>query len=340
MRAHARSGALAAAILALALVMSGCAGDLPRPRPSATALPTGVSATMMQPSADVASRQAQIMVHNSSPEVLTISSVRVDDPRFAGVARRLDALTSSIAPGATADIRVQLPLMRCAADTVTFGVPTATPTPTPTPAAQSVPLATATARPSGSPSPSPSPTPTMTEPPSTTTVTVHYQLGASIAVATEPVATPIPFLGDLYARECLAERIAKTASLSFASFTPSAPGLPADLALSIRPTGDGTARIVSIHNTPLLSFDNGAGGTTAFHPIGVDAAVAGPPVLVHVPLRPTRCDAAALRSDRSGTLFALSVVLDGAPGQIDLATAADLRAQILAWVGTWCGFPK
>ncbi|WP_375385341.1 hypothetical protein [uncultured Microbacterium sp.] len=331
MSGRIRVGALAAGILTLALVISGCAGEAPRPRPSATALPTGVSATMMQLRSDVATRQAQILVHNSSPEVLTISAVRVDDPRFAGVARRLDGLSTTISPGVTADIRIQLPLMKCSADDESLTTPTPTPTPEP------VPLATATSAPSASPSPSPSSTATMTEPPSTTTVTVHYQLGASIATATEPVSTPVPFLDDLYARECLAERVAKTASLSVASFTASAPGQPADLALSIRPTGNGEARIVAIQGTSLLGFDNGSGASATVFPIGVDATVAGPPVVVHVPLRPMQCNALALKNDRSGTLFSLAVEQDDAPGEIDLGMSAEVRDQILAWVGTWCG---
>ncbi|KAA9108307.1 hypothetical protein [Microbacterium rhizomatis] len=331
MSGRTRIGALAAAFLTLtlAVAITGCAGDAPRPRPSATALPSGVSATMMQLPSDVATRQAQILVHNSSEEELTISSVRVDDPRFAGVARRLDGLVSTISPGVTADIRIQLPLMKCAADDGS----TATSTPTPDP----VPLATATTAPSASPSPSPSSTATMTGPPSTTTVTVHYQLGASIATATEPVSTPVPFLEDLYDRECLAEQVAKTASLSISSFTGSAQGQPADLALSIRPTGLGAARIVSIVSTTALGFDNGAGGTATAFPIGVEATTAGAPTVVHVPVRPARCDALALRDDRAATLFSLTVELDGTPGEIDLGMSADVRDEILGWARTWCG---
>lgn len=344
MSPRSRIGVLGAAVLAFAVVLSGCAGDVPRPRPSATALPTGVSASIVQLRSDVADRQVQLQVHNDSDDVLEIAAVRVDDPRFAGVGRRVSNRTSTIAPGATVDIRVQLPLMKCTADGSDFPLPS--PTPTPTPTDEPVPMATATAEPGSSASPTPSPTPgsTITEPPSTTTVTVHYQLGASIAVATEPVAEPVAFLDDLYARECLAERVAKTASLTIPSFTPSAAGQPADLALSIRPTGIGTgdARIVGIRATNLLTFDAGAGVTAADFPIGVDAGATSPPMVVHVPLVPLRCDAQAVqqvvREDNRGTAFTIDLQLDGEPGQIELPAPADVKAQILTWVGQWCGF--
>ena len=336
MSARTRIGALVGAVVALALVLSACAGDLPRPRPSATALPTGVSASIVQLRSDVADRQAQLQVHNASDEVLLISAVRVDDPRFAGVGRRVTTRTSSIAPGATVDIRIQLPLMRCTDDDGSLL------TPTPTPTAEPVPQATATTGPSATPGRSPTPTPsstaTMTGPPSTTTVTVHYQLGASIAVATEPVAEPVAFLDDLYARECLAERLAKAASLSISSFTPSAAGAPADLVLSIRPTGEGDARIVGIQTTNLLTFDAGAGATADLFPIGVDASAAGPPVLVHLPLVPLRCDPHAVQEDKRGTVFTVEVELNGETGEIELPAPVDLKGQILTWVGQWCGF--
>jgi hypothetical protein len=337
-RARSRVGALVGALAALALVLSACAGDLPRPRPSATALPTGVSASIVQLRSDVADRQAQLQVHNSSEEVLLISAVRVDDPRFAGVGRRITSRTSSIAPGATVDIRIQLPLMKCTADDGSLLTPTPTPTPTPEPVPQATATAGPSATPGGSPTPTPSSTATITGPPSTTTVTVHYQLGASIAVATEPVVEPVAFLADLYARECLAERLSKAASLTISSFTPSPAGQPADLALNILPTGNGVARIVGIETTNLLTFDQGAGATADLYPIGVDAAAAGPPVVVHLPLVPLRCDAHAVQEDKRGTVFTIAVELDGEPGEIELPVPADIKGQILTWIGRWCGF--
>ena len=45
----------------------------------------------------------------------------------------------------------------------------------------------------------------------------------------------------MHERECRAQALAKAANVSIASFTPSESGSPADLALEIAPTGEGSA---------------------------------------------------------------------------------------------------
>jgi len=101
----------------VALVLAGCgvgpAAD--QPAPEAT-LPAGVTVELVQLRADVAPRQAQLHVTNGSDEPVTIGDVRVEDPRFAGPATRVvPGRTSTVAPGRSVDVRVQLPPVDCAA---------------------------------------------------------------------------------------------------------------------------------------------------------------------------------------------------------------------------------
>jgi hypothetical protein len=66
---------------------------------------------------DVAARQAQVQVRNSTDEPIVIGEIVVSDPRFDGDAvRAIEGRTSTVAPGATTDIRIQLPPMACDVD--------------------------------------------------------------------------------------------------------------------------------------------------------------------------------------------------------------------------------
>jgi len=298
---------VAAVTLVVAGVLAGCA-DAPRPGPSATSLPSGVDASLIQLRSDVAFRQAQVRVHNGNDEPVTITRLRVDDPRFARAALRALTHTTTIAPGATVDIRIELPPMEC-----------------------------------GDELELPSPVPSMS-PGSATgpTATVHYALGESSAVAVAPLAEPAPFLEAMHARECRARALQDAATVTLSSFTPSSPGAPADLALTIAPTGQAAARIVGIQTTNLLTFDAGAGATADMYDIGVDVGVSpsdAEATVVHLPLIPLRCDAHAVQEDKRGTIFTLMVDVPGDDGgEIELAASEEMRGAILTWVGQWCGF--
>ncbi len=107
----AGASALAAATLALA----GCAATPETPEP-ATTLPAGVTVEFQQLRSDVAYRQAQVHLRNDSDAPLTVAEVRVEDDRFDGPAVRVIAdRVSTVAPGGTVDIRVQLPPVDCTA---------------------------------------------------------------------------------------------------------------------------------------------------------------------------------------------------------------------------------
>ena len=100
----------------LTVVLGGCAASAPDAATSspATALPDGVTVSFVQLRSDVASRQAEVKVTNGTDDVLTIGSVRVEDPRFDGPAVRVVERVSRLAAGRSADIRVQLPAVACA----------------------------------------------------------------------------------------------------------------------------------------------------------------------------------------------------------------------------------
>ena len=99
------------ALLAAALGLTGCDGD-PRPEPSATALPDGITATLAPSSV---SGQVLVRISNSTGEEFEIGSLQLDDPRFAwpGWARSVRGHT--VAEGTTSLVSVSLPDARCAA---------------------------------------------------------------------------------------------------------------------------------------------------------------------------------------------------------------------------------
>lgn len=79
----------------------------------AAGLPAGVTVELRQTRADVALRQAAVAVRNGSGEELTVGAISVADPRFAAPAERVVDRTSVLAPGAAADLRVQLGAIAC-----------------------------------------------------------------------------------------------------------------------------------------------------------------------------------------------------------------------------------
>lgn len=109
MRSCARASVVA---LALGAVLAGCTPTHLDAGPPA--LPEGVAVEFVQLRSDVGPRQAQVRVHNATDETIEIGTVAVSDPRFADVASRAVAgRASSVPPGSTVDIRVQLPPVAC-----------------------------------------------------------------------------------------------------------------------------------------------------------------------------------------------------------------------------------
>ena len=80
---------------------------------AATALPAGVTVAVTQLRSDVADRQVEVQVHNGSDEAIEIGAVSLDDPWFAAPATRVVDRTSTLAPGRTVNVRVQLADVVC-----------------------------------------------------------------------------------------------------------------------------------------------------------------------------------------------------------------------------------
>ncbi len=110
-----RRGRIAAAVLAAA-ALTALAGCAPAGTPGAssfTGLPAGVAVELQQGRSDVAARQAQVVVVNDTDETLVVGELSVEDPRFDGAVSRVATRDSTIAPGRSVGIRVQLPPVAC-----------------------------------------------------------------------------------------------------------------------------------------------------------------------------------------------------------------------------------
>lgn len=105
-----------AALITAALGLVGLAGCAAAPVGGGP-LPDGISVEFVQLRSDVAARQAQVQVRNMTDEQVVVGEVAVSDPRFDGEAARvIGGRTTTVAPGATIDIRIQLPPMACDVD--------------------------------------------------------------------------------------------------------------------------------------------------------------------------------------------------------------------------------
>ena len=105
-----RTFAAAVALCTIA-ALSACAVDMGDKAPPP--LPDDVTAVLVQLRSDVAARQAQVEVHNGTDQPLHIADVTVSDPRLAESASRVLDRESTVPPGGTVDIRIQLPAMAC-----------------------------------------------------------------------------------------------------------------------------------------------------------------------------------------------------------------------------------
>ncbi|KQZ85453.1 hypothetical protein ASD56_03725 [Microbacterium sp. Root166] len=167
-------------------------------------------------------------------------------------------------------------------------------------------------------------------------VVFGYTLGGVAGAASAPLPDPLDVIAPLHERECRVVLLSQAADVAFTEFTPSTAGEPAQLTLTLTPTGAGGAGIHSIQTTNLLTFAGVAGDD---YPLGIEFAEGeSAPIVVELPLVPFRCDAHAVQEDKRGTIFDLAVQIDGEDGEIELAAPEELRGRILTWVADWCGF--
>ncbi len=107
-----RGGVAAAVVTAAALIGLAACAPAAGPAPE-TALPDGIAVELQQLRSDVAARQAEILVTNGTDETLVIGAVSLRDPRFEEPATRVADRDSTIPPGRSVGIRVQLPPVTC-----------------------------------------------------------------------------------------------------------------------------------------------------------------------------------------------------------------------------------
>ncbi|WP_243226574.1 hypothetical protein [Microbacterium sp. CIAB417] len=176
-RGAARTGVATAALLIAALALAGC-GAQPRPAPSATALPSGITATLLPATPAQGADEVRLWVENTTDENLALTRIRIDAPGFAGIGRKVGSGSIEVEAGQSAEIVVSLPQIRCEADASAPAGADAAPVPTPSPSVSGA-----------------------SEDP---TATIGFALGAAIGVAVTPLADPEGVVAARIAAACAA----------------------------------------------------------------------------------------------------------------------------------------
>jgi hypothetical protein len=176
-----RGGPALAVALAAALALTAC-GVQPRPAPSATALPSGISATLLPAGPAQSPGEARVWVVNRTASDLALTRLRIDAPVFDGIGRKAASGPIEVAAGRSAEVVVTLPPIDCAVDAAP-----ATPSPVTTPA--STPR-DASAAPDSSGSPD------------DITATMGFAVGAAIGVAVERLDDPSGVIAARAAAAC------------------------------------------------------------------------------------------------------------------------------------------
>lgn len=151
------------------VVLAGCGGIQARPAPSATALPRGITATLLPATPAQGPKQVRLWVGNGTGDDLVVNKVRVTDPRFLGYGRLAQYGSVTIPAGQEGELVVLLPAVRCPDEATTA----------PTPAADEP-----------EPTGSPSPTATTGVPAPKTTLVVGFTVGAATGTTSENVSDP------------------------------------------------------------------------------------------------------------------------------------------------------
>ncbi|MFT4305724.1 MAG: hypothetical protein QM604_02410 [Microbacterium sp.] len=126
-------------LAAAALALVGC-GALAHPAPSATALPDGITATLLPASPEERANQVRMQVVNDTGNDLSVTKLRITDARFVGYGRPTAYGAVTIASGEEVEIVITLPnIVYCDGDRTSSGESAdtgeATATPTPSPSA-------------------------------------------------------------------------------------------------------------------------------------------------------------------------------------------------------------
>jgi hypothetical protein len=144
--------------------------------------------------------------------------------------------------------------------------------------------------------------------------------------ATLDVGDPSELLPTLAEAECTAIAVAAAVDLSFTGLE--SDGRVALLTLAIERAGDADVVVDSVARTVLLQPEDGA----AAWPVGTTSGT--------VTLRavPARCDPHAVAEDKVGTLFPVTVTLDGTAMTVTVPAPEALRAEIRGFIAEACGW--
>ncbi|HWM34437.1 MAG TPA: hypothetical protein VNR36_09405 [Pseudolysinimonas sp.] len=172
------------------------------------------------------------------------------------------------------------------------------------------------------------------------TVVFHWTRGEDSGVGMVTPDDPFEVLDLLHDAACLIDRSEDVATLTARTLTaPASQPAPADLLVTVfpPPSSAGSFTIDTVHSTTLLNPAGPDGTGVAELALGIEVSAAGP-AEVHIPIVPNRCDPHALAEDKIGTRIPLYVTLDdGTQGRLVLSASDDLRAQMYAFYGAYCG---
>ncbi|WP_400999486.1 hypothetical protein [Agromyces sp. GXQ0307] len=138
--------------------------------------------------------------------------------------------------------------------------------------------------------------------------------------------------------DCLAESVAGVAAIELPErlrTTGTGTEQRAWIDVTVAPvaSGDGTLSIDRVSATTLIGNEDGQDW-----PLGIDVAAGDAPVEASLAVRPARCDAHALADDKRGTILPFTVATgDGREGRLEIASGADLKADLYAYYAERCG---
>lgn len=314
-----RSGARAGIAVALAIVapLTACAAPAASepPAPSST-LPASidaieVTADVFRTRIDPSRGGIQLSVRNGGNAPLVLAGARLSSPLLAAEPTRDDE--ALIPPGGQRDLPLTLPAPVCPADLGALpadGDPVDPPT-----GVLLVPLADGTT--------------------------------AELRV---PTTDRLGQWADWFAASCVAQAVEARVALSVRAVEPPSAGtIGVELVIEPRP-GSGATDGGAAGDGPLVELESVA-GTVLLGALGADGLPAesirldlpvtteqqgGGPIVVPLTFRPNRCDAHAIADDKQGTLFRVSVTIDGRAGAVTVIADPLARDGIYANVTSAC----
>jgi len=241
-------------------------------------------------------------VRNDAAVPLTVVEARLASDALSSTIVR--ERTTVIPAGATRDLAMRLPAVAC-------------------PAGEAVPR--------GTPPPD--------------AVLVVQLIDGSTAEVSVPTTDRLGQWADWVAVECLAVAVDQQVALAVRHDPARDEGPLIGLLLDIepRPASPGVSdgprvAVQSLSDTVLFGLVDAASGeriTSAPLPAGAEGGAGA--VSIPLLLTPARCDAHALADDKQGTLFRVSVVVDGTPGTVTIVADAATTAALYDAYTRACG---